>query len=173
MDPEPALYLVYVGGRAPKANIELHDVLFVAGASIEDTYPALRNAWFGNPESLHLDTYMRVQNIDGYQIHLRPEPPKHKEKLFFINLGGYESGNLAELHEFGLFVATSSGKAKTRAKEKLLVGSESQHKDDLFEIDDCFAVAEVDQYFVHLDRKGAAQPQTPDWFGYNPIGNPR
>ena len=33
------LFAVYLGGRAPKANIELHDVVFVVGESIEQTYP--------------------------------------------------------------------------------------------------------------------------------------
>ena len=36
------LYLVVLGGRAEKANIELHDVRWVVGSKIEDTYDALR-----------------------------------------------------------------------------------------------------------------------------------
>ncbi|WP_349678192.1 DUF1543 domain-containing protein, partial [Idiomarina abyssalis] len=36
------LFLVYVGGTAPGANIELHDVRFVVGKRMEDTYPAIR-----------------------------------------------------------------------------------------------------------------------------------
>lgn len=170
MSEERSLFLVYVGGRAPKANIELHDVLFAAGSSIEDTYPSLREQWFGSPERLHLDSYLQVKNVDGYRVRLRPGQPGHEEKLFFVNLGGYDPGNLAELHEFGLFVATSSGQAKTLARDKLLVGSQSQHKDDLFEVDDCLRIAGIDNYFVHLERGGEAQPQVPDWFGYKPIG---
>lgn len=170
MTDGPGLFLIYVGGRAANANIELHDVRFAAGRSIEDTFPALRSQWFGDPRSLHLDSYLRVRNVDGYHVSLRTQPQTIGEKLFFINLGGYDPENLAELHEFGLFVATSSGKAKTRAREKLLVGSQSQHKDDLFEVDDCLNVAGVDDYFVHLQRGGDAQVQKPDWFGYQPIG---
>lgn len=162
--------MVYVGGRAPKANIELHDVLFAAGNTIEDTYAALRNQWFGDPRSLHLDSYLRVRNVEGYRVQLCPSPPEHEEKLYFINLGGYDPDNLAELHDFGLFVDTSSGRAKTRAKEQLLADTQTQHKDDLFEVDDCLNVAGTDGYFVHLKRGGDAQPQKPDWFGYRPIG---
>ena len=36
------LYLVVLGGRAEKANIELHDVRWVVGSKIEDTYDNLR-----------------------------------------------------------------------------------------------------------------------------------
>ena len=32
------LYLVVVGGRSPKANVELHDVRWVIGSKIEDTF---------------------------------------------------------------------------------------------------------------------------------------
>mgnify|MGYP006163572549 CR=1 FL=1 len=36
------LFLVYLGGTAPGANIELHDVRFVAAPQIEQAYPQLR-----------------------------------------------------------------------------------------------------------------------------------
>jgi len=42
------LYLVVLGGRAKKANIELHDVRWVVGSKIEDTYDTLRKDWFGS-----------------------------------------------------------------------------------------------------------------------------
>lgn len=165
-----SLFMVYVGGRAGNANIELHDVRFVAGESIEDTYPALRQQWFGEPHSLHLDSYMTVRNVDGYRVLLSEKPDTQKEKLFFVNLGGYDPAEIAELHAFGLFVATSSGAAKTRAKECLLAGSHSRHKDDLYNVDDCLSVERVNRYFIRLAKGGEAQPQKPDWFGYRPIG---
>ena len=36
------LFLVVLGGRAKKANVELHDVRWVIGSKIEDTYDSLR-----------------------------------------------------------------------------------------------------------------------------------
>ena len=51
------LYLVVLGGRALKANIELHDVRWVVGSKIEDTYDTLRKDWFGSPKGLHIDSY--------------------------------------------------------------------------------------------------------------------
>ena len=40
---EKFLFLVVVGGRSHKANIELHDVRWVIGSKIEDTFDQLRN----------------------------------------------------------------------------------------------------------------------------------
>ncbi len=64
------LYLVFLGGRAKKANIELHDVRWVVGSKIEDTYDTLRKDWFGSPKGLHIDSYKKIKYIDGYKINL-------------------------------------------------------------------------------------------------------
>ena len=47
---EKFLFLVVLGGRANKANIELHDVRWVVGSKIEDTFDTLRNDWFESPK---------------------------------------------------------------------------------------------------------------------------
>ena len=64
------LYLVVLGGRAKKANIELHDVRWVVGSKIEDTYDTLKKEWFGSPKGLHIDSYKKIRYIDGYKINL-------------------------------------------------------------------------------------------------------
>lgn len=46
------LFAVYLGGRADRCNIELHDVVFVVGSSIEETYPLLAKKWFGSAFSI-------------------------------------------------------------------------------------------------------------------------
>ena len=51
------LFLVVLGGRAKKANIELHDVRWVIVSKIEDTYDLLRREWFGMREGLHIDSF--------------------------------------------------------------------------------------------------------------------
>ena len=56
---EVYLFLVVLGGRAEKANVELHDVRWVLGTRIEDTYDVLRNDWFGTLEGLHIDSYKK------------------------------------------------------------------------------------------------------------------
>ena len=64
------LYLVVLGGRAEKANIELHDVRWVVGSKIEETYDTLRKDWFGSSKGLHIDSYKKIQYIDGHKINL-------------------------------------------------------------------------------------------------------
>ena len=61
---EPYLFLVVLGGRAKKANVELHDVRWVIGSRIEDTYDVLRRDWFGALEGLHIDSYKKIKNIN-------------------------------------------------------------------------------------------------------------
>ena len=69
-DKQQFLYLVVIGGKAPKANIELHDVRWVVGSKIEDTYDDLRTNWFGSIEGLHIDSYKKIYSIDGFKINL-------------------------------------------------------------------------------------------------------
>jgi len=47
------LYLVVLGGKIQKANIEVLDVRWVIGSKIEDTFDDLKNSWFG---------YLRIDN---------------------------------------------------------------------------------------------------------------
>ena len=54
MNNEKYLFLVVLGGKSPKSNIEIHDVRWVIGAKIEETFKDLRNGWFG---------YLRIDNI--------------------------------------------------------------------------------------------------------------
>jgi hypothetical protein len=68
------LFLAVLGGRTNSSTIELHDVRFVAGLTIDDTLGELRRQWFGRREGLHLDSYMAVRAIDGWAVHLVREP---------------------------------------------------------------------------------------------------
>ena len=74
--------MVVLGGSAPKANIELHDIQFVTGQKIEDTYPKLIESWFGNKKGLHIDCYKEITGADGYKVELKDFPQKNDNKLF-------------------------------------------------------------------------------------------
>ena len=172
--PGPDLFLVVLGGRLKGAHIELHDVRFVAGRTIDDTLPELRRQWFGERRSLHLDSWLRLGGVDGYRIELRREPFEGPERLWFVNMGAYDPEQLAEQHAFGVFVATSPQSARAAARRRLLIGLQERHKDDLHEVK-VEAVSGPDgdgtpvRWAVHLLPGGEAQPQRPDWFGYRPI----
>lgn len=164
------LFMIYLGGSAPKANIELHDVQFVVADRIEDTYEQLKRNWFGNTSGLHLDSYKEIRGADGYSITLQDEPQETGKNLYFVNLGGYQNDKLNELHEFSLFVAGNETEAKNKAKDRLLKTASHTHKDNIVEVDDCLSVGSVDGKFIHLHKSEEAFDLRPDWFGYKLIG---
>lgn len=150
-DMRKKLFAVYLGGRAPKCNTELHDVVFVVGESIEDTYDQLLEKWFGSPNGLHLDSWIELQVVDRHRVTLSPTKPESQKRLFFINLGGYIPGQFTEVHANTFVVAESEREVKSRAKEELLKNLQTVHTDDLYDVDDCLEVTEVAGYHVRLE----------------------
>jgi hypothetical protein len=145
------LYAVVLGGDAEKSNTELHDVVFAVGSSIEDCYFQLLDKWFGLPEKMHIDSYMELDVVDGFEISLHKETSKERDKkLFFINLGAYREGDFMEHHASTFLVGKLATDIKKRAKDKLLNGYDEVHKDDLYEVDDMIAIEELGGYYVHL-----------------------
>ena len=180
------LFLVVLGGRAEKANIELHDVRWVVGSKIEDTYDLLRMDWFGTIQGLHIDSYKKINYVDGHKINLKNIDSQklknnkfHKGKipqknLWFVNIGGYDPSSMQEKHEFGLVVAKSSLEAKNTAKSKWLSGYKKKHKDDitslnkLVVLDDCELIKKIGNWEIELiqDNNYVEETNFPDWFGY-------
>ncbi len=183
------LYLVVLGGRAKKANIELHDVRWVVGSKIEDTYDTLRKDWFGSPRGLHIDSYKKIKYIDGYKINLiNIEKDKTEKKqlvnnnkvkkyLWFVNIGGYNPTSMQEKHEFGLITASNKLEAKNIAKSKWLIGYRKKHKDDiaslktLISCDDCQLIKNVGSWEIELilENNLVEETNNPDWYGYKRI----
>ncbi|WP_413682134.1 DUF1543 domain-containing protein [Prochlorococcus sp. MIT 1304] len=183
------LYLVVLGDRAEKANIELHDVRWVVGSKIEDTYDALRKDWFGSSKGLHIDSYKKIQYIDGHKINLiNVEKNKigkkqlvkkiiQKKNLWFVNIGGYNPTSMQEKHEFGLVIASSKLEAKNIAKSKWLIGCKKKHKDDLASLemliscDDCEPIKKIGIWEIELTQENniIEENNHPDWYGYKKI----
>jgi hypothetical protein len=155
------LFAVYLGGRAPRCNTELHDVVFVVGDSVEATYDTLMDKWFGDPLRMHLDSWVELRVVDGHRISLSRAPSAPGMKLYFINLGAYLPGQFTELHANAFVVAADEREVKSRAKRDLLRGTESVHTDDLYDIDDCLEIAEVDGHHIHLEATAETQPFAP------------
>jgi len=183
------LYLVVLGGRAKKANIELHDVRWVIGPTIEDTFDTLRKDWFGSPKGLHIDSYKKIKYIDGYKINLinferdkkearqLVKNNKSKKHLWFVNIGGYNPTSMQEKHEFGLVVASTKLEAKNIAKSKWLIGCKKKHKDDiasleiLLRCDDCELIKKIGNWQIELtpNNNFIEENNYPDWYGYQKI----
>ncbi|MBQ4847013.1 DUF1543 domain-containing protein [Pseudoalteromonas sp. MMG005] len=162
------LFMVYLGGRVTGCHIEMHDVRFVIGENIEQCYPKLKAQWVGDKNAVHIDSYTEITHINGYEVNLVTEHTSQSEKLYFVNMGGYHPTDLAEQHDFALFIARSVQEAKNQAYAQLLVGASHLHKDNLHDVDDCFAIDLLDEkYFIKLTPSGKSKPLTPDWFGYH------
>jgi hypothetical protein len=183
------LFLVVLGGRVKKANIELHDVRWVVGAKIEDTYETLRKDWFGSLKGLHIDSYKKIKYLDGYKINLRnvenfqisnnksSNKCKTKKNLWFVNVGGYDPSSMQEKHEFGLVIAKNKLEAKNIAKSKWLIGYKKKHKDDLASLEtliscnDCELIKKIDNWEIELtpNKNFMEENNYPDWYGYQKI----
>ena len=183
------LYLVVLGGRTKKANIEIHDVRWVVGSRIEDTFEVLRNDWFGTFEGLHIDSYKKIKNVDGYKINLKNtennklKDNKHfsvknnRKNLWFVNIGGYDPSSMQEKHEFGLVVASSSTEANNKAKAKWLNCCKKKHKDDIASLkkligcEDCKLIENIGNWEIQLALENSLIKETnnPDWYGYKRI----
>jgi hypothetical protein len=152
------LFAVYLGGRAPKGNTELHDVVFVTGQSITDTYEQCLDKWFGTAKGLHLDSWMALDVVDGYRIALSDTKIESEKKLYFVNLGAYKDGEFTEIHANKFLVAGSAAEAKIRAKQALLKEWPSAvHTDDIYEIDSCMELGMVNAFYVVLSQ--TAEPE--------------
>ncbi len=148
------LHIVMLGGRHPKAKIEVHDVVFVFGKNLAELYPQLREQWFGATQGLHIDSWMAVDGVDNYKISLSHTAPSANEpRLFFINLGGYQAGNFGEEHSYLLVIANDKTSAKQKGKTMLAAHWEKPHTDNLWDVDDCIAIDHIDGRYIKLSEE--------------------
>ncbi len=180
------LFVVVLGGRTTKSNIELHDIRWVIGKNIEDTFPQLRKEWFGLRKGLHIDSYLELKFIDGYeiivyrkdnesaQINYKGKIYDEDTKLWLVNLGGYHPDKLLEIHEIQILAAKNSREAKEKAKKRWDSQSEKIHKDDIRgihekrQIENSILQNKFEDWIIRLkkDPKERNQIIKPDWYGY-------
>ena len=154
------LWAIYIGGMVEGCTIEQHDFRFCLGETIEDCYPALKAAWWGIPESLHLDCWGALEWADGYNVSLKDEPADNALKLCFVHLGGYDPAKFTELHENFFIVAKGTQEARQAGIAKVSDWV-SPHKDNLLEIDqiiDVSNLARAGGKHIHLEKADAEKP---------------
>lgn len=154
------LFAIYIGGEHPKANIEIHDMRFVVAPSLEDSYAELRRQWWGTPGTLHIDCWAELDHADGYDVALKPEPFAGPERLYYVNLGGYDTADFSEKHKNVFVVAPTLAAAKTRAI-KAAQGWEALHRDDMYEAEQAFALNDAvagQKLHIHLTPSALARP---------------
>ena len=198
MKPEASdphrLFLVVLGGLTRKTHVEQHDVRWVVGRSIEDTFPQLCNEWFGCQSGLHIDSFLEVKFIDGYEVKVKEKKKQEDKKslqtsienntnnlqLWFVNIGKYAPDKLFEQHQCGLFVAETKYEAKNKAKNSILNRSKTllnSHSVSLNgqkeHVDNCYSISKTCDWVIELksDQMKRSQELIPDWYGYRLIAN--
>ena len=176
-----SLFIVVLGGRSIKSNIEIHDVRWVLGESLEDTFPELRKQWIGKTNGLHIDSYKRIEYVDGYKITISKSNKKDQvnknkevESLWFINLGGYDPKKMYEEYEFTLVVAKKAIEAKKKAKRNWITNLKSKHNDNFSDInnfeqiDNIHSIKKIKSWEIKLipDPYKRNEKLIPDWYGY-------
>lgn len=151
----PSLFIVMLGGRHARANTEVHDVVLAVGDSLEEVYPQLKNAWFGEQKGLHIDAWAQIYGVafegKNYQIQFTDAAPNQADqKLYLLNLGGYDAREFGELHRYVLVVAQNAMVAKQRGKAHFAQHWQKQHTDRVLDVDDCIAIDQVHGRYVQL-----------------------
>lgn len=153
------LFAIYIGGEIAGANIEVHDMRFVVAPSIEQSHAELLRQWWGKSGSLHIDCWAALDHADGFDVSLRTEPFLGEERLYFVNLGGYDPTEFAERHRNVFVVAPTEKLAKARAIKHARHWVEP-HRDDMYEAEQAFSLADAasgQRLYIHLTPTHAAR----------------
>ena len=156
------IFVIYIGGKHENSLIECHDMRFVVATDIQETHEALRQRWWGLPESLHIDAWGVLESVEDFAISIEEKPPVAQENhLYFVNLGGYDSQQFTELHQNVFVVARDEQEAKRKAVIQIS-SWESPHRDYLQAVDLLTDVSHLLQGnssgYVHLKKSDVIQP---------------
>jgi len=166
------LFFVLLGCTPPGRNTEQHDAFFGIGNSLKDLVPQFEAFWPEGKNRLHIDSWREVTMVDGYSVRIVPRsaaPGEQKERLFFLNLGGYKPNDLEEYHYKLLCVAADKASAIQASKQTAFylhtgfTGANSHiddkygvDVDDVYEISDVLAPSLKAQYSIVIERPGEA-----------------
>lgn len=130
-------------------------MVIAVGDSLRDTYPQLKNAWFGEQKGLHIDAWAQINGVafEGIKYRLQfvdAAPNQSDQKLFLINLGGYDAREFGELHRYVLVVAQNEMVAKQRGKDYFSTNWQKQHTDRVLDVDDCISIDQIHGRYVQL-----------------------
>ena len=150
------LYMLLLGAKPPGRHVEQHDYFFGIAANLKDLIPGIKAFWRGTAANLHIDGWREVNVVEGYSIKVVPKEEADStspNKLFFINLGGYQSGKLEEQHYVVLTVKNNRAFAVQEAKKTIFFRNNSiagvkganSHIDDKYgiDVDDVYDIDEM------------------------------
>lgn len=147
--PNPKLFMILLGCKPKGRHTEQHDIFFAVAKELRELVPEIHNFWPEAKGKIHLDAYRIVNFVEGYKVEVvekQNESPEMQHRLFFLNLGGYQTGIFEEVHYKMLMVAENKAEATKKAKESDFYRQYfSPHIDDKYgvDVDDVFEIEDV------------------------------
>lgn len=140
--------MLLLGCKPEGRHTEQHDVFFATGDSLKSLIPDIQLFWPEAKGKIHIDAWREVTQVNGFAVKIidRHDVSPQNEKLFFLNLGGYRSGEFEEYHYKLLSVNTQKAEAIARAKDSLFYQQKySAHIDDKYgvDVDDIYDVEDI------------------------------
>lgn len=172
------LFYVILGATPKGRNIEQHDVFFGIANALEELIPEMKAFW--KDTKIHIDCYQEVNFADGYEIQIRTRTAESQhERLFFVNLGGYQPKRFEEFHEQHLMVGNSLGEVVKRVKQTAFYKNmgfegavshvDDKHGvdiDDLYEVRDLLSPSSKEKYTISLVKSSQENQENPMKIGY-------
>jgi hypothetical protein len=152
MEPELKLFMVLLGANPKGRIVEQHDYFFGVATSLKGLIPAIKASWPEAGNTIHVDGWREVNFVDGYQVNVVAKglDEVNEKRLFFINLGGYQSGDLKETHHIMLTVQNDRLPAIKESMKTLFYKTNSirgahAHIDEKFgvDVDDVYRIEDV------------------------------
>ncbi len=147
----PKLYMFLLGCKPKGRHTEQHDIFFTINDSLKNCIPDIIDFW-PDAGTIHIDSWREVTATEGYCIDVVPAKStnKNKQKLFFLNLGGYKPGEFEEYHYKMIVVAENKTIAIKKAKESTFykhIGFKgaASHIDDKYgiDVDDFYNIEDI------------------------------
>lgn len=184
---ELKLYMLLLGCRPKGRLTEQHDIFFGIGRNLKELIPHINTFWREVKGNIHIDAWREVTQVNDHSITIIERPVasdienSSKQKLFFLNLGGYKKEEFDEFHYKVLAVAENPAEAMLFAKQTSFykhVGFKGapSHVDDKYgvDIDDIFVVKDIlpsifkNKYTISI-KKENKQPEDQMHLGYLPL----
>jgi hypothetical protein len=150
------LFMMLLGSKPTGRNTEQHDVFFGIAETLKDLVQPIIESWPEAKGQIHIDAWREVKNVNQFAVHIleRQQAPIYvdaiRQKLFFINLGGYKPNEFEEYHYKMLVAAGDKSAAIKLAKESVFYKhtgfkGATSHVDDKYgvDVDDVYEIEDI------------------------------
>jgi Domain of Unknown Function (DUF1543) len=143
MQNGPTLFMILLGCKPEKRNIEQHDIFFTIAGNLAEAKDDILSFW-PDAGTIHVDAWRPVTCVDGHRITVVEKTSAvtaaNDWQLFFVNLGGYKKDEFEEFHYKMVVVAPDKGSAIQKAKETAFFKhmgfpGATSHVDDKYGVD--------------------------------------